>query len=331
MSDKPKPLSITPMLAKPGKLPAACTDFAFEIKWDGLRAITYIVDGAVTIQSRNMKDITGQYPEVQPLAGALAGKTLILDGELVALDKHGHPSFSALQHRMGLKSAKTVKQVAQSVPVTYIVFDILHLDSASTMHLPYTQRRKLLEGLNLAGNAWQISPSLPEQGRDLLTASRQLGLEGIIAKRLDSKYEAGKRSGSWIKIKNQRRQELVIAGWIEGAGRRRGKIGSVLTGYYDIPAKQAAASGRTQKLNYAGKAGTGFSDKTLAELQQLFRTIARKDSPFSEQIPEKNVFFIEPVLVGEFEFTAWTPHNTLRHPSFKGLREDKNAQDVVRE
>jgi bifunctional non-homologous end joining protein LigD len=159
-------------------------------------------------------------------------------------------------------------------------------------------------------------------------ATRAIGLEGVIAKRSGSLYEAGQRSGAWLKIKNQRRQELVIAGWVAGEGRRRGGIGALLVGHYDRP---PAAGGQKPRLVYAGKVGTGFSDRQLAELRARLAPLGRDTSPFEIGLPAKGAHFAEPQLVGEFTFTEWTPHGTLRHPSFKGLRPDKRAAEVVRE
>jgi bifunctional non-homologous end joining protein LigD len=165
----------------------------------------------------------------------------------------------------------------------------------------------------------------------MLTASRAVGLEGIIAKRLDSPYQPGQRTGAWLKIKNQRRQELIIAGWVPGQGRRQGSIGALLVGYYNLSPEEAHRLGVTQHLTYAGKVGTGFSDRTLAELTKLLTELRRDENPFTTIPPVKDALFAEPLLIGEFEFTEWTDNNTLRHPSFKGLRTDKSPRAVIRE
>lgn len=322
---------IPPMLAKSGKMPADYENYAFEIKWDGLRAVTYINNGAVRILSRNHKDITSQYPELTAIGSGLPGQRLILDGEIVAFGADGRPSFSRLQHRMNLSSPRSVARVRQHTPVTYIIFDLLFADDRLLVDLPYPERRRLLQELALTGPSWQTPAYQEGAGPAMQAATKENSLEGVIAKRLDSVYEPGKRSGAWLKIKNQYRQELVIAGWVPGQGRRSGSIGAVLVGYYDQTPDQASSQGRTQQLLFAGKVGTGFSDKTLADLKKKLTALKIANSPFAEGVPDKDAVFATPSLVGEFEFTEWTPHNTLRHPSFKGLRNDKDPRQVVRE
>lgn len=325
MSDQSLPEFIPPMLAKTGTLPADDDAWGFEIKWDGIRAVAYLDGAGCRLLSRNRKDLTGQYPELAPLAAALPGRRLVLDGEIVALGPDGRPSFSRLQHRMGLSSARTIATVGREIPATYIIFDIMYLDGRLLVDEPYRERRRLLEELAPAGPAWQTPAHRRGEGAAIQAASRAIGLEGVLAKRLDSTYEAGKRSGAWLKIKNQRRQELVIAGWVPGQGKRLGAIGALLVGYWERPA------GARPRLAYAGKVGTGFSARTLAELAKRLAPLARAGSPFAAKPPVADAVFVEPVLVGEFEFTEWTPHDTLRHPSFKGLRPDKDAAAVVRE
>ncbi|MDF2636091.1 MAG: polymerase LigD, ligase domain protein [Pelosinus sp.] len=322
---------IKPMLAKLAKLPLDDDQYSFEIKWDGLRAILYSTADQITIASRNLKDITSQYPELQQLRESLLEQQVILDGEIIAFDKKGQPSFSLLQRRMGLNSPTIIKNKMIEIPITYIIFDILHLNQKSLVDLPYTERRHILENLNLAGANWQTPAFQQGSGKEILTAVSALGLEGIVAKRLTSSYTPGKRSGDWLKIKNQHRQELVIGGWLPGKGQRSGGIGSLLLGYYDITRQQAKKVNKEQHFLYAGKVGTGFTKDVLHKLLTILTPLQRSTSPFVA-IPFPNAaIFVEPELVGEFEFTEWTPNSTLRHPSFKGLRDDKLAHDVIRE
>jgi len=322
---------VMPMLAKPGKLPVNPEDYGFEVKWDGLRAIAYVTHGQVVLYSRNLKDITSQYPEMAKLSEAVGESSVTLDGELVAMGQDGLPSFSALQHRMGLRDALTIKKTAAQIPVTYMIFDLLSLNGVSLLSRPYSERQTKLQELQLNAAAWQTPVYYPGEGALLEKASKDLGLEGIVAKRLDSSYEAGKRSGAWLKIKHQHRQELLIAGWIPGNGARSGRIGAILTGYYDVTPAEADKRGYPPKLIFAGKVGTGFSDSSLAQLAELFQTLTRPGSPFHSDLPYKQAIFLEPRLVGEFEFTEWTDEQRLRHPSFKGLRTDKNPTEVIRE
>jgi bifunctional non-homologous end joining protein LigD len=319
----PFPERLQPMAATLAKgLPPNDDAYAYEFKWDGVRALTYVRDGEVCVQSRNLLDVTGQYPEVTGVGEKLDGRTAVLDGEIVALDAKGRPSFQRLQSRMHVGSAPEVRRRMAEVPVAYLVFDVLFLDGRSVMRLPYTERRPLLEGLPIAGPAVQVPPSQVGNGAAVFEASRRTGLEGVMAKRLDGIYEPGKRSRAWLKVKLHRRQEFVIGGWTTGEGRRAGSIGALLVGYYDDQAR----------FVYAGHVGTGFTDRLLDELRKEMDPLRRPDNPFDTPTPRlKNPTFVEPKLVGEVEFSEWTRDGTLRQPSFKGLREDKDPRQVVRE
>lgn len=318
---------IKPMLAKLGSIPFDTEDYAYEIKWDGLRAILYVQNGKIKILSRNLKDITSQYPELQELSNCFKGKNAILDGEIVILDKDNKPSFSLLQYRMGVVSAVEITEKMHAFPVNYIIFDLLYYMDESLLHLSYLERQKLLSSLKLSGSYWQ-TPGFKTQGITMLEATKKLNLEGIVAKRLHSTYLPGKRTGDWLKIKNQHRQELLIAGWVPGKGSRQGTLGSILTGYFDhLPAENDH-----QHLIYAGKVGTGFNRETLNKLKILFKPLEISQNPFNHEPPIKEkVIFLKPILIGEFEFTEWTPSGTMRHPSFKGLRQDKDPRFIVRE
>lgn len=324
---------IKPMLAKVGQLPANPTEYSFEIKWDGIRTIFYLEETKYKLLSRNLKDITRQYPELLGLATSIVGRhrEMILDGEIVTFDSNGLPSFSHLQHRMGLTNDKIITEMMQKLPVHYIIFDILSLDGNLFLEKNYTERRKILGNLALEGSHWQTPNYKTGDGQSILAASRKLGLEGIVAKRLNSPYQPGKRTGAWIKIKNQRRQELIICGWVPGQGTRHGMIGALLIGYYDSTPEEAKGRNKPQRLLFAGKVGTGFSQATLLALANQLIPLSRKTCPFDQELPIKNAQFVKPILVGEFEFTEWTPNNTLRHPSFKGLRNDKDPYQVIRE
>ena len=222
---------------------------------------------------------------------------------------------------MNLASETAVRRRMADTPVVYMVFDVLHLEGRSRLGEPYTARRELLEGLELDGDHWQTPGWHRGDGAAMVQASKDRGLEGVIAKRLDSRYEAGRRTGAWLKIKNQRRQELVIGGWLPGEGRRRERIGALLVGYHD---EEGA-------LKYAGRVGTGFTEETLATLGAQLQALERTDSPFDGRQPPKTAIYVDPRLVAEVEFSEWTRSGTLRQPSFKGLRDDKDAADVVRE
>jgi len=312
------------MLATAGVLPSDDAGWAYEMKWDGLRALAYVVRGAVRLTSRTGRDITHAYPELASPPDALAGRQLVLDGEIVALVGGSWPDFEALQQRMNIGSAAQAKALSAQIPVSYLAFDLLWLDGQSVLGQRYTRRRELLEALGLQGSRWQVPPSFAgESGADIQAVSRHQDLEGIVAKRLGSRYEAGRRTPAWRKIKNISRQEFVIGGWKPGEGGRAGWIGSLLVGFYE-----------DGSLVYCGHVGTGFTQQTLRMLGSKLEPLHRDTSPFGEPVPPEDaryVRWVEPVLVAEVAFVGWTKSGRLRGPSYKGLRSDKAAADVVRE
>src|SRR4051794_26534590 len=257
------PSRLSPMLAKPGEVPASESDeWAYEIKWDGIRALGYGDRGEWFMLSRRLEDVSRRYPELEPIAEALEGHSAILDGEVVALDEEGRPRFQLIQSRMGLTSQGMIEARAEQQPVGYAIFDLLHLDGRCVRELPYTQRRELLEGLGLDGARWRTPRYRNGGGPDLLEAARRQGLEGIVAKRCDSPYRPGKRTGEWIKTRIWRRQEFVIGGYIPGEGRRANRVGSLLVGYYDRR-RSELAKGEPQQFRFAGGVGSGLNEKQL--------------------------------------------------------------------
>ncbi|HEY1507736.1 MAG TPA: DNA ligase D [Solirubrobacteraceae bacterium] len=317
----PMPERVVPMLARPGELPKPERGWSYEVKWDGVRAVAYVQPGRLRLESRNLNEITNGYPEVRGLIANLGMHEAVLDGEIVAFDEEGRPSFERLQRRMHVTAPNAVRRLAASSPVVYAIFDLLYLDGHSLTELPYRERRARLEELGLGGPAWRVPAAHADAGKRLLEATGAQGLEGIVAKRLDSHYEAGRRTGAWLKIKHTRRQELVIGGWIPGEGRRAERIGALLMGYHE--------DGR---FVYAGRVGTGFTERTLNELRKRLAPLRRETSPFhsAPKLPRESVF-VEPALVAEIEFREWTGEGVMRAPSFKGLREDKTPREVTRE
>jgi len=316
----PMPDEIQPMLARLGKLPRDDDAYGFEVKWDGVRAVAHVDAGHLTLTGRNGTDFTGRYPELRGMAHALGSRRAILDGEVVAFDDEGRPSFERLQSRMHLASDSQVRRRIREVPVVYVAFDLLWLEGHSTLDLPYSDRRRLLEQLELAGPSWRTPAHREGDGEALLQASREQDLEGIVAKRLDSAYEPGRRSSAWIKVKNHGAQDVVVGGYTLGEGGRSASLGALAVGTFD--------EGR---LVYAGKVGTGFTASTLSDLMRRLEPLRRERSPFEGRQPPKGTVFVEPHLVARVEFREWTRAGTLRAPSFKGLREDIDPEDVVRE
>ena len=306
-------------------------DWAYEMKWDGIRAIATIrgrpgyAGREVTFRSRNGLDLTGSYPELAELAQAVAGSgrgDAVLDGEIVALDEKGRPNFGTLQKRMGLTTPRDVERARLATPVHFFVFDVLTLGGTSREKEPYAARRALLE--KSVKDRGPITVPL-DAGDDLataLTTSKQLGLEGVMAKRRDSPYREGKRSRDWIKLKHTLTQEVVVGGWRPGNGNRADSVGSLLVGIPD-------ADG----LRYVGRVGTGFTDRQLAELRTRLDGLARKTAPLLD-VPSadaRDAHWVTPSLVGEVEFAERTPDGRLRAPSWRGWRPDKDPSDVVRE
>ena len=320
----PMPADIVPMAATLSRLPARDEGWGYEIKWDGVRAIGYAEPGRLRLVSRTLRDVTAQYPEIGPMTRDIGARHLVLDGEIVAFDDAGRPSFQRLQPRMHVKSESEIRRRRNDTPVTYVVFDLLYLDGRSLLDAPYQERRRKLDALGLGGQSWQVPAYQRGEGRAFLEASRAQGLEGIVAKRLDSTYQPGRRSQDWLKVKNVRRQEVVIGGWVAGQGRREGDLGALLVGYYDSDDGKA-------RLRFAGKVGTGFDAAALRLLRDRLEPLRTDRSPFTGRQPQKDAVFVEPKLVCDVEFSEWTGSGTLRHPSYQGLRNDKPATDVVRE
>ncbi len=319
---QPMPDAILPMLARAGPLPrdpaTGAPHWAHEIKWDGMRALAFSQPGRVRFQARSLADVTDSYPELARLNRALSSHSAVLDGEIVAFDDEGKPSFEALQRRMNVGSAAQSRRLSRDRPVTYMIFDLLWLDGHSVMDLTYAQRRELLAALELDGERWQTPEHVVGHGAEILAASVEQGLEGVVAKRLDSRYSPGLRTPAWLKVKNVRRQDVVIAGWMPGKGKRRDRVGALLAGVRE-----------NGELRYAGRVGTGFTESELDSLSALLGPLERPSSPFAGGGPTlpRGAVFTEPRLVCEVEFLEWTADGAMRAPSYKGLR-DVPSSDV---
>lgn len=316
------PHHVEPMLALPAaSLPSDLLHYNFEWKWDGVRALAFWDGKKLRLDSRNLLDFTNSYPELQPLGKALGVKSAIFDGEIVALDEHGRPSFARLQRRMHVNDAGAIAQLMRDTPIWYVIFDLLYLDGRSTMDQPCQRRRELLEELTLEGPYWQVTPAHVGEGKAMLEAARVNALEGLVAKRLDAPYEPGRRSPAWRKIKIVQRQELVVGGWIPEKSGVSGRVGAMLVGYYDCDGK----------LRYAGRVGTGLRAADHARLIRAFKSHQRRSSPFADPVPRAETQFLEPSTIIEVDYRRWPAGGMIQHASYKGIREDKDARDVVRE
>ena len=308
------------------RLPADESNWSFEVKWDGIRALVSVNAGRVTVHSRSGRDISEEYPELSIMGGG-SRPDAIFDGEIVALDETGRPRFELLQQRINLRGGPQGSSRRTAVPVVYMAFDLLYADGRLTTGFAYEERRELLTRFAPADvGVVQVPRHHLGEGAALLDATRETGLEGLVAKRLGSPYLPAQRSRYWLKVKNFRRQELVVAGWLPGRGGRQGRLGALVVGYYDDDAR----------LHYAGRVGSGFSDAEIARLELLMAERARESSPFSDAVvlpPEvrREARFVAPELVAEVAFSEWTRAGTLRQPSYKGLRSDIDARDVRRE
>jgi len=313
MKEQPTPRlqDYAPMLATLGsveKLTGA--QYAFEGKFDGYRLLVEVDHGRLRLQSRSGRDVTAEYPQLQSLAADLADHDVILDGEVVALDADGVPSFGEMQNRV------------RATRIEFWAFDIIRLDGRSLLRAKYRDRRKVLETL-AAGTDLVVPPLIDGDGPDALEYSRNKKWEGVVAKKWDSTYQPGRRSSAWIKDKNWNTQEIVIGGWREGNGGRSSGIGALLMG---IPGEGG--------LRFVGRVGTGFSDKELSRLKAILAPLHTDESPFDPPLPRleaRGVTYVRPQLVGEVRYGEWTSDGRLRHPSWRGLRPDKEPADVVRE
>jgi bifunctional non-homologous end joining protein LigD len=297
------------------------TQWAFEMKWDGVRVIARVAGGEVQLSSRNGIDVTATYPELAQLADTVTGDAVI-DGEVVALSKSGRPDFGVLQRRMKLSKKAEVERAMESVPVHFMAFDILEHDGTSLTKASYSERRDALENALMPSGAIQLPPAFDGDIDPAMEASRELGLEGVLAKRRDSTYTPGRRSQSWLKVKHHFTQEVVIGGWRPGAGARAHRVGSLLMGIPD-----------GDGLRYIGRVGTGFTDRDLDEIATRLRRLERKTSPFDEvaKADAADAHWVTPSLVAEVSFAEWTPTRKLRQPSWRGWRPDKSPADVVPE
>jgi bifunctional non-homologous end joining protein LigD len=319
--EKPMPTVIHPMLATPTGKAFDDPDWLFEIKWDGYRAVAFVEDGRVRLVSRNQNDLTAQFPELGNLPQFVKAQRAIIDGEIVALDEEGRPSFSLMQQRTGFQPGKRRLPRREGVRVVYYAFDLLYLDGVDLRHVALEQRKRLLQDRIENSEAIHYSDHYAEKGLELFEAAKQRELEGIVAKKRNGSYEE-KRSRNWLKIKITQRQECVIGGYTPPEGSRE-YFGALVLGLYD----------RQGRFIHVGQVGTGFDQKALKQIFALLQPLKTKQNPFYGEIGGlRKVLFVRPELVADIKFAEWT-HETaeggikLRAPVFMGLRADKSAEE----
>jgi bifunctional non-homologous end joining protein LigD len=318
------PTEIHPMLATTVEKPFDSPDWLFEIKWDGYRAVAFIENGKVRLVSRNQNELTARYPELKDLAKSVKAKTAILDGEVVALDDEGRPSFSLMQQRTGFRPGGRRGPANADVAVLYYAFDLLYLEGYDLRKLPLEERKKKLASIVATGDALRYSDHYERQGKALFEMAREKGLEGILAKKRDSIYQE-RRSSEWLKIKIRHRVECVIGGYTHPEGSRA-HFGSVVLGLYD---KQG-------RLIHVGQAGSGFNQNSLVEIWKMLKKRETQQKPFYGDVEVlRKVVWVKPELVAEIEYAEWTEGASggsgpkLRAPVFLGWRDDKDPKECL--
>ena len=319
---EPMPDRIKPMLARSGQLPPDEEKWGFEVKWDGIRTVVFCDHGHIELQGRNFTDFTPRYPEVRELARELGARRVILDGEIVAFDEQGRPSFERLQARMHLASDSAVRRRMRDTPVTYVVFDLLYLDGHSTMPLPLRAAARAARGARAGGP--RLARRRPTTAARAARCWRPRASSASRASSPSGSTRPTSRAGArpgWVKVKNVCEQDVVIGGWTPGEGGRSSRLGALAVGVHggrqaaSTPARSAPASPRRR-----WRCCSASSSRC-----------ARPDSPFAGRQPPKGTIFVEPRLVARVELREWTRSGTMRAPSFKGLRDDKDPQECVRE
>jgi bifunctional non-homologous end joining protein LigD len=317
------PPAIAPMLAEGGWKPFDDEGWWFEPKFDGIRSITYLATDSTRLVTRNGRDVTDKYPELHMVHELVDQVNAVLDAEIVAFDGDGRNSFEALQQRMNLSNEREIKRVAQQIPVAMVAFDLLWLDGQATADVPIEERRELLLGVCETDERLQLITWVDGEGIAFAKGARELGLEGVVAKRKGSRYQTGRRSPDWRKVKLTNTQDCVILGWTPGQGGRAGTFGALLVGAYD-----------DGELVWIGQVGTGFTHQTLERLMRLLEPMTRSTPPLADPELEriKGATFVEPRVVCEVEYLEITRSTRkMRAPSFKGLREDKAPEDCILE
>ncbi len=316
------PRIIRPMLATLVDEPFDDDDWLYEVKWDGYRAITFLESSSIRLVSRNQNDLTSAYPELHTIGTSVRARNAIIDGEIVALDGDGRPSFSLMQQRTGVgEGGRRIRRTRDDIPIVYYAFDLLYLDGYNLMHAALEQRKTLLASILATGNLLRYSDHYIGRGKDLFRAASERQLEGVIAKRRQSQY-LQKRTREWLKIKIVKRQEAVIGGYTDPRGSRE-HFGSVVLGLYD----------HGGRLIPVGQAGSGFTQQTHEDMWKKLEKLKTDRNPFHGKVEsDRRVYYVKPELVAEIKFTEWTHEGEsgaikMRAPVFQGLRIDKKARE----
>ena len=316
------PHAIRPMLATLVDQPFDSDDWLYEIKWDGYRAVAFLDGKSVRLVSRNQNDLTAAYPELHDIPQQVKASKAILDGEIVALDEQGRPSFSLMQQRTGVgEGGRRIRRTRDDVPVIYYVFDLLYLDGYDVMQTDLELRKQLLASIVTPSEIIRVSDHYVGQGTMLFEAAAQRGLEGIVAKRRTSCY-IQKRSSEWLKMKVTKRQECVIGGYTDPRGSRE-NFGSLVLGLYDDKGR----------LMPVGQAGSGFTERTHGDMWKKLKALGTQKNPFAGKVEsDRRVQFVKPELVAEIKFTEWTHEGQsgavkMRAPVYQGLRFDKKPSE----
>jgi bifunctional non-homologous end joining protein LigD len=309
------------MLATLVDEPFSDDDWLFEIKWDGYRAVAFIENGKIRLVSRNQNEFTPEFPELQALAKEVNAKEAVLDGEIVALDEHGRPSFSLMQQRSGLTIGPKRRAKDRSVPIAFYAFDLIYADGYDLSRVDLEKRKEALASLLRTSELIRYSEHFIGQGEELYRAAREQKLEGIVAKKRNSCY-IQKRNREWLKMKVTMRQECVIGGYTDPRGSRE-HFGSIVLGLYDDE----------ERLVPVGQAGSGFTEATHEAMWKKLKPLEEAKSPFAMK-PEssRRLHYVRPELVAEIKFTEWTHEGQsgaikMRAPVFQGLRSDKKPQE----
>ena len=313
------PTAVEPMKAALSDTPPRGDDWLFEVKWDGVRAIGFIQNEELRLRARSGMRCDRQYPELAVVPHQIAAREAVLDGEIAVVDDKGVARFHLIQPRIMISDPNSITHLARKTPVVYFVFDLLYLDGYDLRAVPLSERRKLLEEVASPGGVLRVSDAFAGVGQQMLEAAREHGLEGIVAKHATSVYEP-RRSREWLKIKITGEQEFLIGGFTEPQGSRD-YFGALVLGFHE-----------GGKLLWAGNVGTGFDQKLLASIHAKLKPLIIPKSPFADKpAPERGITWVKPELVCEVKFTEWTEDRKLRAPVFLGLRDDKQADEVVRE